>query len=527
MTTSHEQNGSAAASECGSNPSGTTTPVWYEGHGRLTRGRLARAAQADICIVGAGIAGITAAYLLARAGKSVIVIDEKPVGGGESGRTSAHLASAIDDRFAHIERVHGLAAARTAYQSHAAAIDFIEAVVAEESIDCDFARIDGLLFAGDDKPDDSLDEEFEAARRAGVAGVERLARPPAAGVLARPCLRFPRQARFHPLKYLVGLAAAAEGLGVTIHCGTRVMDLSGDGPVRATTRSGHIVTAEAGIAATNVPTPINNWAGIYLKSASYRTYVVGLEIAAGSVGDALYWDMLDPYHYVRLGRFGGRSVLLVGGEDHKTGQHGDGAAPTDRFERLAAWAREWFPSAGGVVARWSGQVCEPDDGLGLIGRVPSREHAACYVISGDSGMGLTHGTLGAMLVSDLILGRPSPWEQVYDPERTPLRAPGAFVRENANAAAQLADYLTPGEVSSEDEVARGTGAIVREGLHKLAVYRDRDGRLHRCSAVCPHLKCIVRWNAVEESWDCPCHGSRFDARGRLIMGPSTNDLRPT
>jgi Rieske Fe-S protein len=142
-------------------------------------------------------------------------------------------------------------------------------------------------------------------------------------------------------------------------------------------------------------------------------------------------------------------------------------------------------------------------------------------------MGLTHGTLGAMLVRDLILGRANEWEGLYNPERSALRAPGIFLRENANAAAQLADYLGPGEVASTDEIAPGSGAVVRSGLHKLAVYRDAEGRLHTRSAVCPHLKCIVRWNGLEQSWDCPCHGSRFDKMGRLINGPSINDLRPT
>jgi Rieske Fe-S protein len=177
-----------------------------------------------------------------------------------------------------------------------------------------------------------------------------------------------------------------------------------------------------------------------------------------------------------------------------------------------------------VVARWSGQVAEPDDGFAFIGRVPTRGHAGCYVITGDSGMGLTHATLGAMLVTDLAMGRENPWAKAYDPARGAWRAAGEFVKENVNAAAQLADYVKPGEVSSVEEIAPGCGAVMRDGASRLAVYRDEAGTVHSLSAVCPHLKCSVRWNGTEKSWDCPCHGSRFDAKGKLIMGPSIDDL---
>lgn len=506
----------------GGNASGFTSPIWYEGVTLPTRSGPSGDRRADVCIVGAGITGLTAAYLMARQGKSVVVLDEKQVAGGETGRTSAHLASALDDRFAAMSSRHGVEATRLMYQSHAAAIDQIERIVVEESIECGFARLDGFLFGVEGGRDGQLEEELEAARRAGVEGVELCQSPPS-GVLARACIRFPGQARFHPVRYMRGLAEAVERLGGAILCGSRVMELSGDGPVTARLNSGQSVTADVGIAATNIPTPINNWVGIYTKQASYRTYVIGMEVERGAVGDALYWDMADPYHYVRLERASGLDILLVGGEDHKTGQIGarDGDA---RFRALEEWARAWFPGARRVVSRWSGQVAEPDDGAAFIGRVPTRGHKACYVITGDSGMGLTHGTLGAMLVRDLVLGRSNPWERVYDPARGAWSAAGEFVKENVNAAAQLKDYLKPGEVGSVREIAPGCGAVVRDGLSRLAVYRDPQGTVHTRSAVCPHLKCVVRWNDTEKSWDCPCHGSRFEATGKLIMGPAVDDL---
>lgn len=513
------------AIEHGPNASGVTAPIWYDGFDAPRHDPLAEDARADVCVVGAGIAGLTAAYLLAREGKRVIVLDEKLIGGGETGRTSAHLASALDDRFSHLERTIGLDATRLHHQSHAAAIDEIERTARDNAIDCDFARLDGLLFRaeGDDGPD--LDEEFAAARRAGVAGVELLDAPPLKCGMEGPCVRFPEQGRFHPLRYLVGVAQAAERLGVRIHTGSRVTGLKGDGPVVATLDSGRTVTADAGVAATNVPSPINNWTGIYTKVAPYRTFVVGIEIDPGAVGDALYWDTADPYRYVRVHREGDRAILLVGGEDHKTGQPGDGLGD-ERFARLEAWARGRFGVTGRVVCRWSGQVSEPDDGVAFIGRAPTSDHKACFVITGDSGMGLTHGTLGAMLVADLILGRPNPWEEIYAPARKPWHAVRTFAKENINAAAQLVDYLKPGEARSADDVEPGEGAVIRDGAHRIAVHRDAQGNVHKCSAVCTHLRCVVRWNSVEKSWDCPCHGSRFDPEGKVITGPAIEDLGP-
>lgn len=506
-----------------SNPSGTTIPAWYDSAAIPDFPPLTAATRADVCVVGAGIAGLTTAYFLARAGKRVIVLDEKPVAGGETGRTSAHLASALDDRFSALERRLGVERTRQHYESHAAAIDAIERIARDHNIDCDFARLDGLLFRDDDAHGPDLDKELEAAQRAGVPGVQLLAKPSFRGAPPRPCISFPRQGRFHPLRYIVGLTRTLQEMGVRIHTGARVRDLAGDGPVVAELDSGVKVTADFGIAATNIPTPINNWVGIYTKVAPYRTYMIALEMRQAAIPDALYWDTADPYHYVRVHHANDRSLLLVGGEDHKTGQPENLDGPA-RFHRLETWARRWFDGLGAVTHRWSGQVSEPDDGVAFIGRVPTANHKACFVITGDSGMGLTHSTLGGMLIADLILGNHNPWQDLYDPARKPWTAAGEFIKQNVNAVAQMTDYLKPAEVDSPNEIAPGHGAVVRQGLKRLAVYREPSGALHTCSAICPHLKCVVRWNDTEHSWDCPCHGSRFDAHGKLIMGPAIDDL---
>ncbi len=237
---------------------------------------------------------------------------------------------------------------------------------------------------------------------------------------------------------------------------------------------------------------------------------------------ALYWDTEDPFHYVRLQKLGaGEDCLIVGGEDHKSGQADDTG---ERHRRLEAWARERFPMIESIAYTWAGQVMESLDGLAFIGRNPGDENV--FVVTGDSGVGMTHGTIAGMLLTDLILGRENAWAGLYDPARKVPLAAGTFIRENVNVAAQYADWLTPGDAANAREIPFDSGAVVRRGLAKLAIYRDADGRAHALSAVCPHLGCLVQWNDAEKTWDCPCHGSRFDKRGKVVNGPANSDLPP-
>jgi glycine/D-amino acid oxidase-like deaminating enzyme/nitrite reductase/ring-hydroxylating ferredoxin subunit len=501
-------------------PDGVTKPLWTEIKDSARNQKPPKKLSADVCVVGAGIAGLSVAYLLAKEGKSVVILDEGKVGAGQTERTSAHLASAIDDRFVEIEKLHGEEGSRFSYESHAKAIDTIERIARDEKIECEFKRLDAFLFSLPSDPKDLLDKELEAAKRAGFSDAKK-----ENGKLG-PCIRFPRQGRFHPLKYLYGLEAAFKKLGGKIYVGSRVRDVQEadpkkDKPAIVTLEGSSQMKADAVAVCTSTPAPINDWMGIYLKQASYRSYVIACEIPKGSVDDALYWDTGDPYHYVRIEPREKNDLLIVGGEDHKVGQFAEDAAP---FMRLLAWAKEKFPMIGEEKFRWSGQVQEPDDGVAFIGKAPTKGENV-YVCTGDSGMGLTHGTIAGLLITDLILGRENPWEKLYDPNRK--QSNRDFIKENLNAIAQYKDLVTGGEVSDVKEIPPGEGRVMREGMHKLAVYRDEAGKISKHSAVCTHLQCIVQWNHVEKSWDCPCHGSRFDPKGKVLMGPAVDDLPGT
>lgn len=475
-------------------------------------------ASADVCIVGAGISGITTAYLLCLAGKSVVVLDDGKPGSGMTSVTTAHLTCVLDQSYSGIERIHGEACARLVAQSHSAAINRIDAIAIKERIDCDFHRVTGYLFDPQDERRSVVKEELEAARRAGIRDAVMIGRAPIAGFDTGPCIAFPNQGNFHPLRYLAGLVRAIRRNAGGIHVNTHVDSIKGGSP--AVVRAGkYTVSCQHIVVATNAP--INDRVAIHTKQAPYMTYAIAARVQPGTVNRALYWDTEEPYHYVRLQELDGQEYLIVGGEDHKSGQASDTA---ERHVRLEDWARKRFPVER-VAYAWAGQVMQSIDGLAFIGRNPLDEDNV-YVVTGDSGTGMTHGTIAGMLLTDLILGRKNPWEKIYDPARKPVRAAGTFVKETANMAAQFTDWLKPGEVPSADEIPKGGGAILRRGASLVAAYRDRQGRLHERSAACPHLGCVVHWNEADESWDCPCHGSRFDKLGKVFNGPSNRDLDP-
>jgi len=496
--------------------SGSTVSAWLDQQHPIHRKPLDSDATAEVCVIGAGIAGMCVAYMLGRQGASVIVLDDGPIGGGETGRTTAHLSNAFDDRYFEVERLRGSEAARIIAQSHGSAIDSIDQIAASEGIDCDFQRLDGYLFLAEGQQPQLLSQELEAAVRAG-AQAELVSQAPVAALGS--ALRFARQGQFHPMKYLAGLTGATERRGGRIYTGTRAVRMDGGADACVHTSTGVRVRCGAIVVATN--TPVNDAVAIHTKQAPYRTFVIAASISRGAVSNALYWDVGWPYHYVRLqAGSDDHDLLIVGGEDHKTGQADDGQ---QRFARLEQWARERFPAMGTVRYRWSGQVMEPVDGVAFIGRNPM-DHDNVYIVTGDSGQGMTHGTIGGMLLADLIAGRSNPWAELYDPSRKTLKAIRDWASENLNVARQYGDYLTSGDVDSRQQIAAGQGAVLRRGLSKIAVYRDDSGQLHERSAVCPHMKCVVHWNSLEKSWDCPCHGSRFSAEGEAVNGPANQDL---
>lgn len=496
---------------------GRNVSYWQASQDGLETGALSDSTETDVCIIGGGIAGLTTAYLLTRAGRQVVVIDDGTIGGGETARTTAHLTYAIDDRFYRIAKWHGDEKAKLAVESHSRAIDEIEKIVSMENINCDFSRLDGYLFEAEEG-DDDLDEELETAHRLGFNQIRLVERAAIKDFDTGRALLFPDQGQFHILKYLSGLAKAIEQNGGRLFSNTRAVEWKGEKSPQVNTLDGRTIKAGAIVLATNYPI----MSKMFAKLPAYRTYAIGVRVPKGSVEKVLLWDTGDPYHYIRIQEENDHDVLIVGGEDHRTGQENDG---DERFQNLWKWTADHFPSAEKVIHHWSGQCFETHDGLAFIGRF-SEDEPNVYLITGDSGMGMTHGTIGGMLVSDLILGRENPWAEVFEPSRLATQSIIEAIPEVIKSTAPLVDWITSGDVSSVDEIKNGEGAIIRDGMSKIAAYRDENGKLYRRSAVCTHMGCIVRFNSAEKTWDCPCHGSRFGVDGHVINTPAMAPLAP-
>jgi len=510
---------------------GERTSLWHYTYGIEPFSPLTTDISTDVLIVGGGIAGMTTAYLLGKAGRKVVVLEDGLIGSGETGRTTAHLTNAIDDRYYKLQSKFSKEELRIAQESQTKAIDMIEQTVRELNIDCDFKRVDGYLFVDQGESDEELRKEKDAAHSAGLPDVVLLDRVPNRAFKSGACIRFGQQGQFHPLKYLDALTQAVIKLGGKIYTNTHAQSFESAGkaaennPVIVKTRDNWCVSANACVVATD--TPINDRVHMHSKQAPYRTYAIGCEIKKGSFPYMLLWDTEDPYHYVRIQPNGEKDMLIVGGEDHKTGQKdSDGREASERrFSALEQWTHEHVTIPFAVTCRWSGQVMEPVDGLAYLGKNP-QDDTNTYIITGDSGMGMTNTTAGAIIVSDLILGRDHPWAKLYDPSRKSISATAEFLKENADVVRDLVEYFTPGEVADVSEIPNASGAILRKGLQKLAVYRDESGSLHTHSAKCTHLGCVVHWNPVEASWDCPCHGSRFTPKGEVMNGPAVSPLEP-
>lgn len=479
----------------------------------------------DTVIIGSGIAGLSIAYELASIGQKVIVIDRGSIAGGMTSRTTAHLAPICDDGLSTLINLRGEETARLFQESQEAAVARIEQNAAELGIDCNFRRLDAFLFpAMGVEPKEARDQrhqEFDAARKVGAAA-ELVSGVPFKGFEKAPVLRYPNQATFHPLRYLRRLAAAIRDQGGRIFADSPVISVEEmpEGAVRISTENGGVIEAASAVVATN--SPINDRFQLHSKMSPYRTYAMAFTLPRGGLPDALFWDTGDPYHYVRMNPGPGSvDYLIAGGADHKSGEADDGDI---RFEAIEAWIRALVPSLGKEVTRWSGQVLDTIDYCAFIGLNSGSK--SVYVVTGDSGQGMTHGVLSGLLLKDLISGKENPWAAVYEPSRKTPTGVLNYVRENLSVVTNLSEYVLPGALKSVEELQPGQGGILRDGLRRIAVCRDLDGKLYQHSATCTHSGCEVAWNSTEQCWDCSCHGSHFAPDGAVLNGPAIHSLSP-
>ncbi|OJH37832.1 FAD-dependent oxidoreductase [Cystobacter ferrugineus] len=469
--------------------------------------------EVDVVVVGGGIAGLTTAWLLKQEGKRVAVVEMHRILTGQTGQTTAHLTELLDVSYATLASDFGEKGARLAAESVRASIEKISSLVERLGIACDFQRLPGYRYAETDDEAQQLEREATAARQAGL--MCSLTQDVPLPYPVKLALRVEDQAQLHPRAYLQALAERIVGEGSHVFEETQVTDIHEGAPCRVQTTRGVLLCQEVVEATT---TPLNRVL-LHTKLMPYRSYALAARLEA-PLTPGLYYDSKDPYHYIRTQRLDGADYVIVGGEDHKVGAEEDTAR---RYLALAEYVRQRFP-ASRVEYRWSGQVIEPVDGLAYIGRNSGSRHV--WVATGFSGTGMTFGTLAAMILSDLILGRDNRYASLYDATRVkPVAGARDFVHENAEVAFHfVADRLARPDTHDLSDVPPGEGRIVEVEGRKVAVYREASGGVHALSPVCTHLGCHVHWNNAERSWDCPCHGGRYSPTGEVLNGPPVKGL---
>jgi glycine/D-amino acid oxidase-like deaminating enzyme/nitrite reductase/ring-hydroxylating ferredoxin subunit len=474
-------------------------------------------ASVDVAVVGAGITGVTAAVLLKRAGKTVALIDARRIVRGATGYTTAKVTAGHGLSYTKIRDTFSADGARTYAQANLGALERIAQFVSEDGIDCDFERRPNYAFAEDDEQAQQVEQEVEAERDAGLP--VSLVRETPLPFDVTAAVRMEDQAQFHPRKYLLALAKTIPGDGSHVFENSRVTHVK-DGDICEVVTERGVLRAQDVIVATHLP--FLDRGLFFTKAYPHRSYAVAAPIGDAPDPEGMYINAGTPTRSVRTLRDGHQVLIQVGGNGHKTGDEDD---TPSRYDQLEEYLREHWPGAGEVRYRWSTQDYMAHDQVPYVGRL-RRGSKHLLVATGYSKWGMTNGTAAAMILSDRILGRENAWAGLFDSKRLRPNRTMSFLKENASAGLHFfADRLSRADRRSAESLKPGEGALIRVRGRKTAVYRDEEGTLHALSPVCQHLYCVVDWNPAERSWDCPCHGSRYAADGRVIQGPTTKDLK--
>jgi len=470
----------------------------------------------DCLIAGGGITGLTTALLLQKAGKHTVIAEARRIGFGTTGGTSAHINTFADTTYPEAEKAFDEKGARLFANAINEGFELIRANIDNLKISCDYETKTGFLYAEDEDQVRQLDEIYAGAAKVCVPVKYTDEVPTPVSYLK--ALQFDGQAQFHPLKYLQGLQKAYLAAGGIILENTRITGIETNNGIHKAESGTTSFRAKAVIYATHMPPNINLF---NFECAPYRSYVMAVKLKSGKYPDGLIYDCQEPYHYVRTHIIGGQELLIAGGLDHKTG-HED---PEKAFGDLEKYIRKYY-NVSSIKYQWSSQYYIPADGLPYVGQLPFAGENI-YCATGFNGNGMMLGSISAKILTDLVLGRENPYTDLFKTSRIkPVDSFSEFVQENADVAYHfVADRIGVHETDSLKRLQPGTGKVVEIDGEKIAAYRDETGAIHALNPVCTHAKCIVNWNSEEKSWDCPCHGARFDIDGKVLTGPATRDLQ--
>ena len=470
--------------------------IWSKSHFIKGRDTLRGDIETDIAVIGAGMAGVLTAYMLQKAGRHAVILEADRICGGQTRNTTGKITSQHRMIYKRLIDTMGEKAAKQYAFANQNAVEEYKKLIADERIDCDFEEKNAFLYGQDP---DQLAEEAVCAQKLGLPASFVPELPAPFGTCG---VKFEGQGQFNPVKFIDHISK-----DLTIYENTRVTSAEGD--ILITDRGR--VKAKQAVFACHFP--FINFPGMYFaKMHQERSYILALE-NTGTV-DGMFIGAEEHSYSVRSYK----NLILFGGEGHRSGENAEG----DRYEKLRKKAQEWFPSCR-EVARWSAQDCMTGDSVPYIGKYCG-SRPDWYVATGFQKWGMTSSMVSALLLRDLICGRENQYAEVFDPSRMSSETVSESIKDGGHAVKGIAKAVLGGAEKKIDDIPEGQGGIIVSDGEKIGIYKDKDRKIYTVDVKCPHLGCQLEWNADELSWDCPCHGSRFDRFGKLISGPATEGI---
>lgn len=492
-------------------------PCWRDNLPFPTFPALEKNTTTDVAIVGGGITGITAAYLLANKGLSVTLIDASDLLNGTTGHTTAKITSQHGLIYDQLIKDFGEEQAKLYYEANNDAMHFIRDTVKKHDIDCDLTTEDAYVYAGTDEYISKVQAEFTAYEKLGIPCEYTESIP--FSIPCKAAVVMKNQSQFHPLKYLTALIPTLIDAGIKIYEHTTAAKVEDEGSKHVIhTTSGQTITCKYVLTASHYP--FNDEIGLYFtRMHPERSYVLGIKTDEDYPG-GMYLSAESPSRSLRDTTIDGEHLILVGGESHKTGQ---GIPTMEHYEALQAFSHQFF-TVTDIPYRWSAQDLITVDKVPYIGAA-TKNHPTILISTGYGKWGMTNGTLAAKILTDRILEKENRYASLFDPSRFEAKSLKNLVTENANVAKELIKGKLSASPQSLEDLSIGEAAIIRVNGEKSGCYRDQTGQLHVVDSTCTHLGCEVAWNSGDTTWDCPCHGSRYSIDGTVLEGPAVNPLK--
>lgn len=491
--------------------------LWIETtKNELNLNQLEKNEETEICVIGGGMFGLTTAYYLTKYNKDVIVIDKTKIGEKTSGNTTGKITSQHELFYDYLINDYGIEYANKYLEANEEAIANIKKIIEQENIDCDFSEKNAYVFTQNQDEILDIEKEVNAVKKLGKNAefVNKINDFP---LDVKGALKFENQAQFHPRMYMLGLCKTILEKNKIYENTTAIeIERSGDNYI--------IHTDKADIMAKNIVIathyPILNMPGFYFtKMYQSTSYIIAIETNK-KLPEGMFISAKEPVYSFRTANYNGKEILLIGGTEHKTGE---AIATKEKYKELEELAKKYYPDCK-VLFKWNTRDCISLDKIPYIGEF-SNFMKNIYVGTGFKKWGMTFSNIAANIVVNKILGKKNKYEEIFNSKRiNPIKNRTELKNMISNTANSLIFNKFRIEPFSVEQIDNDNGAIIEINTEPIGVYKNQDGKIYAVKPICSHLGCLLNWNNTDKTWDCPCHGSRFDYMGKNIYEPAIKGL---